>query len=156
MKKNMIIGFSVVCVATIAILLVITSGEEAKAFSEGKGLFVTKIEGAYNLGTIDSEAIFKVFNVSLTNTVTLGDVHIVDPVGNKKVWSGLIETLQPLESRSFRMSETGIPHGYVYLVGISWQGQANDLKVSGWVENHVGSDFKGSRTIFPFSGEIGK
>jgi len=166
MKKKFLFGLSACCVLACVLGLMMVGGKKAQAVPSDEGISYKTIEGHYReIASMDLyiASTYTIYNVSPTNSLTLGNVYLVAPDGTRYTWGGLSGiSVPPLGSSGFDISQTGIPlldpmlYGS-WLVGVCWNGDKEDVKIVGWVGSwkHSTWELLSMRTIYPFSGAIG-
>lgn len=173
MKTRLFFGFAVCCFLVSLILVAgLTASKGAQAQSQGRpsalpASFSGVIGGGskafssykiirgfyYQEGTIIvHEGWYTITNTNISGSITLGPIYVVERNGingSVQQWNGLVgESIPPLGSRNFHISETGIqptkpsddpPRGPLSVI-VTWDGIKETTELTGHVISRDDTD----------------
>ena len=91
--RRIAVGISVFCVASVTILLAMSSGVEAETISGGKATHYRIIAGFWKETETNVRHIrtsYKIFSLNPIDNILLRDIHVVEPDGTRHVWGDLL------------------------------------------------------------------
>jgi len=125
------------------------------------GTFHKAIAGEYyKSGDYEKRTWNSIHNTNPVNSITLGTIYVFESTGrsgNITVWNGLEgEVIPPFGGVHFELKDTGVPQmnpGDIrqpLLTVITWDGQENDLQLTGAVAGYYSGKVIGYFDLLPF------